>query len=103
MRQKRTAHQPHLGHCPLCGYGYEDDAIEVLRRGAFTTILHAECSQCQSAAILAVISGMMGMVTTLGMLTDMSRSDITRFWTAGEITADDVLNAHVMLESKMER
>lgn len=87
----------------MCGLGYEPDCIEVLRKGEHFTMVHAECPRCQSSAILTILSGMLGMVTTVGMLSDLSRSDIERFWDAREITADDVLNVHVFLERELPR
>lgn len=66
-------------------------------------MVHAECRQCKSSTVLMVLSGLMGMVTTIGMLTDMSRDDIERFWNAGEITSDDVLYVHRALEQDSYR
>ncbi|MDO8558408.1 MAG: hypothetical protein Q7S09_04465 [bacterium] len=102
MRHKK--HQHHVfGHCPMCGLGYDSGCIEMLRKGERFTVVHAECSRCRSSAILTILSGMLGMVTTMGMLSDLARADIERFWNASEITSDDVLNVHVFLEKRVSR
>lgn len=96
---KHKKHQHHFfGHCPMCGFGYTPECIELLRKGERFTVVHAECPRCRSSAILTILSGMLGMVTTMGMLSDMARGDIERFWNAAEITSEDVLNVHVFLE-----
>lgn len=95
----RHTHQHILGHCPVCNLGYEDEAVEVLRRNERITVVHASCVRCGSAAILTVFSGVLGTVTTMGMLTDLAREDIERFWNAPTISVDDVLVAHTLLET----
>lgn len=82
----------------MCRHSYEPERINVLRKGNAVTVVHAQCPRCKSLAILTILSGMLGMVTTMGMLTDMTREDIERFWEAQEITSDDVLQTHVSLE-----
>jgi len=82
----------------MCGMGYESHGVEILQKSEQITIVHAECAKCQSAAILTVLSGALGVVTTIGMLTDMSKEDVDRFWNAHEITSDDVLKMHMLLE-----
>ena len=97
-RHKHTHHHHFLGHCPTCGLGYDDRSVEVLRKGENVTVVHAECERCGSAAVLMMLAGMLGIITTVGMLTDMAREDIERLWNAGEITLDDVLEMHAVLE-----
>ncbi len=82
----------------MCGRGYAPGSIEMLRKSERFTVVHAECPACRSSAILTILSGMLGVVTTMGMLSDMTRVDIERFWDAEEITADDVLAVHMFLE-----
>lgn len=87
----------------MCGLGYDDRSVEVLRKGESVTVVHAECTQCGSAAVLMMLAGMLGIVTTVGMLTDMAREDIERLWSAKEITFDDVLEMHTLLEQVARR
>lgn len=82
----------------MCGVAYEPAYIGVLQQQGNVTVVHAECPRCQSAAILAIMAGMLGMVTTMGMLTDMTRDDVERFKTAETITTDDVLALHTALD-----
>jgi len=82
----------------MCGMGYEPAYIGVLQQQGSVTVVHAECPRCQSAAILAVLAGMLGIVTTMGMLTDMTREDVERFKDAKVISSDDVLRLHAVFE-----
>jgi hypothetical protein len=98
---KKRGQQFFIGHCPMCGLSYGSSSVEIIRKSENATIVHAECDDCRSAAILTVFAGLLGMVTTMGMLTDMTREDVERFWNAREITGDDVLRAHISLEKKI--
>ncbi|MDX1608226.1 MAG: hypothetical protein R3251_03385 [Candidatus Spechtbacterales bacterium] len=42
----------------------------------------------------------MGFITTIGMLTDMTKGDIEKFKDKKPISADDVLELHKSLENK---
>lgn len=92
-----------LGHCPVCSRKYAAQEAEVLRRSETMLVVHVECTDCGSTVLAAIVTGVMGIVTTIGMLTDLSRQDIDRFWNARVLTSDDVLKAHTYLEGRARK
>lgn len=61
--------------------------------------LYVECTKCKSSVVLGVMKHIPGLVTTVGMLTDMKREDIDRFRNLPPLTSDDVLEVHRHLEN----
>lgn len=62
--------------------------------------MYVECEACASSVVLGVVKSVPGLVTTIGMLTDMKREDIARMRTLSPLTADDVIEMHKYMERK---
>ncbi len=61
-------------------------------------MLLAECGKCKSSVILFVTGKVRGIVTTVGMLTDLTHEDLALLKLRAPLTADDVLEVHRHLE-----
>ena len=89
-----------LGNCPICNKRFiAANAVSLKERGEMQTF-YVECEKCASSVVLGVVKNIPGVVTTIGMLTDMKYSDINRMKDARPLTWDDVLEMHAFLEQK---
>lgn len=102
MAQELSKHEARhfLGHCHQCNAPYSSKQAKVIRRGNGVTYLHVDCAECQASILLAMMVGSLGLVTTIGLPTDLTKEDLERFADAPAITHDDVLALHKMLEEK---
>lgn len=57
-------------------------------------LVHVDCAYCVSSVILAVSAAGMGLITTVGMLTDLTKEDAIHFKNTAPVSADDVLEIH---------
>lgn len=60
---------------------------------------YIDCGRCSSSVIVTVFFPLSGLVTTVGMLTDLSREDLKKIGKLSPLSADEVLDMHVYLES----
>ena len=87
-----------LGNCPICNTKFRPHKASSIDKMGNTEIVYAECPKCASSVILGISKNAPGLVTTVGMLTDMNREDIDRIRDLPPLTADDVLEVHKYLE-----
>ena len=90
----------YLGNCSVCGEAFKPRNAHLLSRDPELSHVYTQCSECKSSSITFVLKSTMGFITTIGMLTDMTKSDIERFKGKKPISADDVLELHKSLEEK---
>jgi hypothetical protein len=88
-----------LLRCPLCGQKYnventkilESDQSEALDETRF--LIHSDCSKCKSSVMFNVdLRG--AEVLSVGMVTDLTRGDSTKFRDLDPISPDEVLDIH---------
>lgn len=89
-----------VGDCPICETSFQPEDITTVKEKEEITLLHASCSQCESAVMIGVIGSDLGVETSIGMLTDLTKEDIKRFSSAEEVSVDDVLNFHKFLKEQ---
>ncbi len=89
-----------LGNCPVCGQAYIQNNAVMVDKAAEAITLHVDCPKCLSSALVAIYSGITGLVTNVSMPTDLTRKDIARIKKAPAISSNDVLELHKYLESK---
>jgi len=96
MQHKRAQF---LGSCPYCSVELRQEKAMVVKKDAEAITFHVDCVSCKSSLLLSVQSGVPGLVTTVGVPTDLEKRDITRFKKdMRAITTDDVLDLHAYLE-----
>ncbi|OGZ58045.1 MAG: hypothetical protein A3B96_01685 [Candidatus Spechtbacteria bacterium RIFCSPHIGHO2_02_FULL_43_15b] len=98
--KKKEADYKFLGNCPICGKKFEGNEVTPVEEEDGMNTLYAECGKCRSSVVLGVIKNVPGLVTTIGMLTDMKLEDIDRLASLPALTADDVLEVHKYFELK---
>lgn len=89
-----------LGNCPICNKKYNSENASVLERNTEFMSFYIDCNFCLSSVIVAVFLPISGLVTTAGILTDISRNDIKKLRRFPPLTYDDVLDMHVYIEKK---
>lgn len=96
---KRDIEFKYLGSCPVCSSKFEPRMATVVSRQLNAVNIYAQCIRCKSSISVLVKKNAMGFVTTVGMLTDMTKKDIERIKTLKPISVDDVIEIHKILES----
>lgn len=92
-----------LGNCPVCSAQYVKSRTSVVDKLKEAITLHIDCTQCKSSILVSVHAGLKGLVTTIGMPTDLVKSDLKRLKQSSLITVDDVLDMHTFLEKNESR
>lgn len=89
-----------LGNCPVCSRKYRLRDTKIIRQEGDSVVVHADCSECLSSAMFTIVSSSMGLITTVGMMTDLTKQDVESLDHASTVSADDVLRLHNYLEKK---
>lgn len=80
-----------LGPCPVCRARFIPENIAVLKKSNQTSLLHVDCSGCESSISVTLIKNGVGIVTNVGVLTDLKKDDFGRFGGMPPITVEDVI------------
>jgi len=99
MGKRQSIDSRFLGRCPICDRKFSSRRALLLDKYEGMQTVYIECRKCGSSVVLGVARNIPGIVTTIGMLTDMTREDIERISNMKPITADDVLEMHKCLEN----
>ena len=97
-----------LAHCPLCQAAYDDESVRALGESSKYPIsgphgkskmFHLTCKNCQHAVLAVILESSHG-VSSIGLVTDLEASDAMRMQDAPPISADDVVRAHLQLDTE---
>ena len=79
-----------VSRCPLCQTEHNPLETSLLDEAEGSHLLYIKCQKCGSGVVASVTPSNFGM-TSVGVITDLSDSEIrsTKDW--GRVTADDVL------------
>lgn len=80
-----------ISPCPICKARFDIENIAVLRNESHTSLLHIDCGNCESSLIITLIKSNTGIITNVGVLTDLKKDDFRRFNDLPAITIDEVL------------
>ena len=85
--------------CPICGFRYNLEQTQIIdsKEHRNTNILvHTDCERCKSSVVFSIaIDG--PEVFSVGMVTDLTSNDTSKFKNTRNLTADDVLAVHQFL------
>jgi hypothetical protein len=99
-----------LAHCPLCQAAYDDASVRPLGESSLTPIagahgkskmFHLTCKNCFHAVLAVILESSHG-VSSIGLVTDLEASDALRVQDAPPISADDVVRAHLELDTRSQ-
>lgn len=89
--------------CPICGHKYNLDKTEVIESdqneplGEAHILIHSDCGKCKSSVMFNVeIRG--PEVFSIGMVTDLTSRDSSKFKNKKPISANEVIGIHKELK-----
>lgn len=80
-----------IGPCPICKSSFVPQNIKTLKNRGATSLLHVDCRECESSLLVTLIKSNTGIITNVGVLTDLYKEDFLKFRNMPVITVDDVL------------
>lgn len=80
-----------IGPCPICKSGFMSENIKTLKNKGATSLIHADCAHCESSILITLIRSDAGVITNVGVLTDLYKEDFSRFKDMPLITVDEIL------------
>lgn len=87
-----------LSSCPLCGEKYGRDAASIIEERKNAFLIHVQCSKCKSSIVSSMTLGQLG-TSSMGLITDLTSQDVSKFRKMNPIDADEVLDVHHGLRS----
>ncbi|MBI1755418.1 hypothetical protein HY250_00075 [Candidatus Azambacteria bacterium] len=98
--KRKSAHTVFLGVCPVCRKKLRDEGLAIIDKNDAYALCCVTCVSCLSSLMFTVSSLEGGMVTTVGVLTDIQEKDLEMVKRKAALTHDDVLDIHAFLENK---
>lgn len=86
-----------VSYCPLCHAYFSPSEAQTLDSEGDTRLLHVVCRSCSSSIVFLLLIGEVG-ISSVGLITDLTGEDVLKFKDFKEVTADDVLDVHTMLD-----
>ncbi len=86
-----------ISHCPLCESRYSPLEAKVVEEREGVHLVYIKCRKCLSSVIALILSSNLG-VSSVGLVTDLSFDDLIKFKDAPNITIDEVIELHQLLE-----
>lgn len=90
--------------CPVCGQRYSAEQTKIIESGedkAFhsrSLLVHTDCDRCKSSVVFSIaIDG--PEIFSIGMVTDLTSQDTSKFKNSRPISADEVLATHEFLQA----
>jgi|GEM_PF-2958312 len=88
---KQDTKKSFLGVCPICRKKLQTKNSNIVNRSNSISLYCVECESCSSSVMLAVFSTKDGIITTMGILTDIQKKDTELIKSSEKITTDNVL------------
>lgn len=86
--------------CPLCKTSYRAESAEVIDEKEDSLLVYLNCPRCLSSIIAVINIGGVGVMTSLGLLTDMVKEDVVRLKKRKKVSGNDILNVYETLHKK---
>lgn len=86
-----------MSRCVLCGANQSALLAAIVNESNQAELVHIRCSNCKGA-LVALIYASGTVVTSIGMVTDLTQEDIAKFQQGKNITENDILNIHQTLQ-----
>ena len=93
---KQEALEKLLSSCPFCRSKQAGFVTSVISESRDAELVHARCSICQGA-LVALLFSTGPIISSIGLVTDLSLEDVSRFQASTAITEDDLLALHEWL------
>jgi hypothetical protein len=84
--------------CPVCNTDHKYLKALIVKEENEKTIVHVTCNKCKTASLLFVAASKIGIVS-VGVLTDLSESELKDFFGGDAVSSDCVIEVHKFLKS----
>lgn len=84
--------------CPLCQKRHSNSDARMLGSEGDTCVWHIKCGNCLNS-FLALVMKNKNLISSVGMITDLSREDVPRIIKQSVVSADDVLRIYQTIKS----
>lgn len=86
-----------INRCPVCSQPYASEAVRLFAKKNQASLVHLSCQSCQSFFVAMIVVLGQGL-SSVGMVTDLSFTDLKRLQRATPITADELIDGYQLLE-----
>lgn len=94
----------HMLRCPVCGQRYNLDQTKLIESreekptNSANLLVHIDCERCKSSVVFSIaVDG--PEIFSVGMVTDLTSTDTSKFKNSKPLTSDDVLATHEFLKN----
>lgn len=96
---KQQALDKLLSSCPFCQNQQARFTTSVISSNQAVELVHARCQSCQ-AAMVALLFSTGPMISSIGLLTDLTLEDVSRFQHDSALSEDDLITIHEGLQER---
>ena len=86
-----------MKQCPVCDTAYAPEQFVLLSQQGDARLMHATCAHCQYAVLVLVVSTRKG-ISSVGMITELTASDVERFRDRTPIGETEMFALHTELQ-----
>ncbi len=84
-------------HCPLCGQEFTDTELDIIESSNGKLMVYATCGNC-GVGMIAKVSILPQGLVGLGILTDLSRDEVSEVNQGSPVSADEVLVMKILTD-----
>lgn len=88
-----------INKCPICAAAYEVVEAKLFAKKGNASLIHITCGQCQSSFMAMILLLGQGL-SSVGMVTDLSFADASKFYQCPPITLDEALEGYQFLHTE---
>ncbi|MFA5076695.1 MAG: hypothetical protein WC480_04770 [Patescibacteria group bacterium] len=86
-----------VSRCPMCSSYYNPLDAKVLDQRDNASLVYIRCHQCQCSILALILSTPLG-INTVGLVTDLTPEEVTKYKSVEDISEDDVLEIYQLLQ-----
>lgn len=83
----------YISACPFCGMKLNASQAKIISQNDNSSLIHVSCNKCKCSVLASLAFNPMG-ISSIGLATDLTYSDVIKFKNAPIITADHILEAY---------
>ncbi len=96
---KEQALEKMIGQCPICAAAKQDLTLNTIQQRSDAELLYIQCRSCQSS-VVALVFSTGSVISSIGLLTDLTKAEVSQFQAKPALTEENLLNLHSYLQQK---
>ena len=97
MALTKKALQKLLATCPHCAAPFDRLVRTTITQSQKAELVHVRCGACQGS-LLALLFSTGPLISSIGLVTDLSREDVVKFQLTTQVSEDDLFALHHWLQ-----